>query len=164
MEIAVAGGGDTAVQEAIFLTKFASKVYIIHRRDELRATKILQEQAFENPKIEIIWDTVVETVNGDQAVKSVSLLNKKSGERNTLAVEGFFIFIGIEPKTSFVQEVIELDTQGFVVTDEWMRTSCPGVYAAGDCRSKPLLQIVTAVADGATAVYAAEHDLQMQKA
>lgn len=159
--VAVAGGGDTAVQEAIFLTRFASKVYIVHRRDELRAVKILQEEAFANPKIEVIWDSVVEKVNGEDGVKSVTIFNKKSGKRSELPVEGLFVFIGIHPETSFLKGTVELDPSGFIITDDWMRTSQPLIYAAGDCRSKPLLQIVTAVSDGATAVFAAEHDIMM---
>ncbi len=157
--VAVVGGGDTAVQEALFLTRFASKVYIIHRRDELRAVRILQEQAFENPKIEFLWDTVAESVNGENSVSSVSILNKKTNVRADLEVEGLFIFTGIHPSTSFLKGNLELDNSGFIITDEWMRTSRPMIYAAGDCRSKPLRQIVTAVSDGATAVYAAEHDI-----
>ncbi len=159
-EVAVVGGGDSAVQEAIFLTKFVKKVYLIHRRDELRAVKILQERAFSNPKIEFIWNSVVEEILGKDQVESVKIKNKNTGEVNELKVQGVFIFIGIVPNTSLVSSLVDLDERGFIKTDEWMRTSLKGIYAAGDCRSKPLLQIVTAVAEGATAAYAIEHDLQ----
>ncbi len=154
--VAVVGGGDTAVQEAIFLTKFSKKVILIHRRDELRAIKLLQEQAMENPKIEFVWDTVVESINGTDKVESLSVLNRKSGERGLLPVDGVFIFVGIHPNTSFLKDTVELDQWGFIVTDEEMKTSAPSVWAAGDCRQKPLLQIVTAVADGAIAAHSVE--------
>ena len=154
--VAVVGGGDTAVQEAIFLTRFAKKVYLIHRRDQLRATGILKERARSNPKIEPVWNTVVEGIEGDGSVKAILLLNKATGERKTLPLDGVFVFIGLQPNTMFLPGSIEKDDQGFLITDEWMRTSVPGVFAAGDCRSKPLRQIITAVGDGATAAYAAE--------
>ncbi len=156
MHIAVVGGGDTAVQEAIFLTKFASKVSVIHRRDELRAIKLLQEEAFANPKIEFIWDTVVESINGDKKVESLSLLNKKTGAKSTLEVEGVFIFVGIHPNTEFLQGTVEMNQWGFIRTDERMKTSANGLWAVGDCREKELLQIVTAVADGAIAAHSIE--------
>ncbi len=159
-EVAVVGGGDSAVQEAIFLTKFASKVYLIHRRDELRAVKILQEKAFENPKIEFVWDSVVdEILGGDQGVTGIRARNVKSGEVRDIPVTGVFVFIGMVPNTGFLKGVVDMDDRGFILVDEWMRTSMKGVYAAGDCRAKPLLQIVTAVSDGATAAFAIEHAL-----
>ncbi|NPA94786.1 MAG: thioredoxin-disulfide reductase [Thermodesulfobacteria bacterium] len=157
--VAVVGGGDSAVQEAIFLTRFAKKVYLIHRRDELRAIKVLADRAKENDKIEFVWDSVVEEIEGDDQVRSLKILNRKTGETSTLKVDGVFIFIGIVPVTDFVKGLVETDEMGFIKTDQWMRTSVKGVYAAGDCRQKPLLQIVTAVAEGATAAYAVEHDL-----
>ncbi len=157
--VAVVGGGDSAVQEAVFLSRFASKVYLIHRRDELRAVKVLQERAFSNEKIEFIWDSVVEEIEGQDQVKSVRVRNVKTGEVTHLPLDGVFIFIGIEPATNFVRDLIETDEQGFIKTDEWMRTSLKGVYAAGDCRLKPLLQIVTAVAEGATAAFAVEQEM-----
>lgn len=159
-EVAVVGGGDSAVQEAIFLTKFASKVYLIHRRDQLRAVKILQEKAFSNPKIEFVWDSVVEEVLGDDSgVTGVRVANVRDGSSSILAVTGLFVFIGMVPNTGFLKGVVEMDQRGFILADEWMRTSMTGVYAAGDCRAKPLLQIVTAVSDGATAAFAIEHAL-----
>lgn len=154
--VAVVGGGDTAVQEAIFLTKFVKKVTLIHRRDQLRAIKLLQEEAFANPKIEFVWDTVVESINGTDKVESLSLLNKKTGEKSTISVDGVFIFVGIHPNTQFLKGTVEMNQWGFIKTDEEMRTSAPSIWAAGDCREKPLLQIVTAVADGAVAAHSAE--------
>ncbi len=157
--VAVVGGGDSAVQESLFLSKIVKKIYLIHRRDELRAVKWLQERAFSNPKIEILWDSVVEKINGSEGVESVHLKNKKSGESRDLPVQGVFIFVGIHPNTGFLPETIKKDARGFVVTDEWMQTSVRGIYAAGDCRAKPLRQIVSAVCEGATAVYGVEHYL-----
>ncbi len=156
-EVAVIGGGDSAVQEALFLTKIVKKVYLIHRRNELRAIKLLQEKALSEPKIEPVWDTVVETIEGKEQVEALSLLNRKTGERSKLPVQGVFIFVGIQPNTSFVQGLVKTDERGFITTDEWMRTSVQGIFAAGDCRSKPLRQISTAVGDGASAAFAVEH-------
>ncbi len=157
--VAVIGGGDTAIEEALFLTRFASKVYVVHRRDSLRATKILQERAFANPKLEFVWDSVVERIVGDDAVKAVSLLNKKSGTTTDLALDGVFVFIGMDPNLAFVPETVKRDESGFILTDAWMKTSVPGIFAAGDCCSKPLRQIITAVSDGATAAFAVSHML-----
>ncbi|MDA8162271.1 MAG: FAD-dependent oxidoreductase, partial [Desulfobacteraceae bacterium] len=154
--VAVIGGGDTAVQEAVFLTRFAKKVYLVHRRDQLRATGVLRELALSNPKIEPVWNTVTEEIEGDGAVRAVLLFNKAAGERKALPVDGVFVFAGMQPNTSFLPQDIRKDSQGFLITDEWMRTSIPGLFAAGDCRAKPLRQIVTAVGDGATAAYAVE--------
>ncbi len=156
-EVAVVGGGDSAVQEALFLTKIVKKVYLIHRRDELRAIKLLQEKALAEPKIEPVWNTVVEAIEGKDQVEALSLLNRKTGERSKLPVQGVFIFVGIRPNTSFVKEVVDTDERGFILTDEWMQTSVQGIFAAGDCRSKPLRQISTAVGDGATAAFGVEH-------
>ncbi len=154
--VAVVGGGDTAVQEAVFLTKFASKVTLIHRRDELRAIKLLQEQAIDNPKIDFAWDTVVESINGSDKVESLSLLNRKTGEKSTLAVEGVFIFVGIHPNTEFLRGTVDMNQWGFIRTDDEMKTSATSIWAAGDCREKVLLQIVTAVADGAIAAHSVD--------
>jgi thioredoxin reductase (NADPH) len=156
MVVAVVGGGDSAVQEALFLTRFARKVFLIHRRDELRATGLLREKALAHPKIEPVWNTVVEGIEGENEVASLAVLNLKTGERGSLAVAGVFIYVGIQPNTGFLADMVERDEQGFIRTDEWMRTSMAGIYAAGDCRSKPLRQIVTAVGEGATAAYAVE--------
>ncbi len=157
--VAVVGGGDSAVQEAIFLTKFAKRVYVIHRRDELRATKVLQKKAMANPSIEFVWDSIVQEIIGSENVEAVKILNKKTGKESSLEVQGVFIFVGIQPNTGFLKGLVDMDERGFIRTDEWMRTSERGIYAAGDCRLKPLLQIVTAVSDGATAAFAVEHDL-----
>jgi thioredoxin reductase (NADPH) len=155
-DIAVVGGGDSAVQEAIFLTKFAGKVYIIHRRDRLRAEKLLQERAFSNPSIDIIWDSVVEKIAGDTGVKAVHLKNVKTGETSVLDVQGVFIYIGYNPNTEFLAGLANLDENNYIITDQSMATSAPGVFAAGDVRAKPLKQISTAVGDGATAAVSAE--------
>lgn len=154
--IAVVGGGDSAIQEAIFLTRFAEKVYIIHRRDKLRAEKILQERAFSNSKIEIIWDSVVEKIAGDSGVNALHLRNVKNDEKSSIDVQGVFIYIGYNPNTEFLAGLANLDENNYLITDENMATSAPGVFAAGDVRSKPLKQIATAVGDGAIAATAAE--------
>ena len=154
--VAAVGGGDTAVQESIFLTRFVEKVYLIHRRDELRATRILQERAMENPKIEIVWDSVLTAVNGsDAGVSSITVKNVKTGEQRELAVEGCFIWVGTAPNTSFLEGTVEVDRSGFVVVNEKMETSVPGVYAVGDVRNTPLRQVATAVGDAAIAAFEA---------
>ena len=154
--VAAVGGGDTAVQESIFLTRFVEKVYLIHRRDELRATRILRERAMENPKIEIVWDSVLTAVNGsDAGVDSITVKNVKTGEQRELAVEGCFIWVGTAPNTSFLEGTVEVDRSGFVVVNEKMETSVPGVYAAGDVRNTPLRQVATAVGDAAIAAFEA---------
>jgi thioredoxin reductase (NADPH) len=154
-EIVVVGGGNTAIQEAIFLTGFAKKVKLIHRRDRLRADKILQERAFSNQKIEFIWDSVIEEIHGDEGVKGVSILNLKSGKREIIPCEGVFVFIGLAPNTEFLNGFIDLDDMGFILTDEDMKTSHKGVFACGDCRKKALRQIITACGDGAVAAHSA---------
>lgn len=154
--VAVMGGGDTAVQEGIFLTKFAEKVYIIHRRKELRATKILQERAFKNPKIEFIWDSVVTKIDGNDSVEKLLIKNVKTGSISELSASGFFIFVGTHPNTDFLCEEIKTDKRGFIVADKNMETSVPGVYAVGDVRDTPLRQVVTAVGDAAIAAFSAE--------
>ncbi|WP_456371392.1 thioredoxin-disulfide reductase [Thermodesulfatator atlanticus] len=157
--VAVVGGGNTAVQEAIFLTRFAKKVFLIHRRDELRAQKILQERALSNEKIHPIWNTVVEEILGDEKVKALKLKNRKTGEVSELPVDGVFIFIGTSPQSEFVKDLLECDERGFIITDAEMRTNVPGIFAAGDVRAKACRQIITACGDGATAAFMAEHYL-----
>jgi thioredoxin reductase (NADPH) len=152
--VAVVGGGDSAVKEALFLTKFASHVYIIHRRQELRAEKIIQEKAFENEKIEFIWDSIVTEIRGEQRVKNLGIKNVKTGEESELPVDGAFIYIGRVPNTSLFD--VKKDTAGYILTDEDMNTSKKGVFAAGDCRSKAHRQVATAVGDGAAAAMSAE--------
>lgn len=154
--VAVMGGGDTAVQEGIFLTKFAEKVYVIHRRKELRATKILQERALKNPKIEFIWDSVVTKIDGNDSVEKLLIKNVKTGSISDLSVAGFFIFVGTHPNTDFLCEEIKTDERGFITVDKNMETSVPGVYAVGDVRDTPLRQVVTAVGDAAIAAFSAE--------
>ena len=159
--VAAVGGGDTAVKESLFLTKFAKKVYLIHRRDELRATKILQERALENDKIEPIWDSVVTSVNGGLTdVESLTVKNVKTQETQTLSVDGCFIWVGTDPNTKFLGDTIHVDKSGFIIVDLSMETSVPGVYAAGDIRNPLCRQIVTAVGDAAMAVYSAENYLE----
>jgi thioredoxin reductase (NADPH) len=158
--VAVIGGGDSAVEEALFLTKFAKKVYIIHRRDELRCVKIAQERAFKNEKIEIIWDSIVQKINGDNAVKSITLFNKKIDRESALEVDGIFIYVGIIPNNDLVESRIQLDEQGFIITDDTMHTNIPGIYAAGDIIHKVLRQVITAAADGAIAAFSAEKWIQ----
>ena len=154
--VAVNGGGDSAVEEAMVLTRFAEKVYIIHRRDSLRAVHAIQQRAFKNPKIEIIWDTVIQEVNGDKQVESLTLFNKKTNEISILPVNGLFIYVGIIPNNDLFESRIKLDTQGFIITNDDMETNIAGVYAAGDIRQKLLRQVVTATADGAISAFAAE--------
>ncbi|WP_373500631.1 thioredoxin-disulfide reductase [Desulfococcus sp.] len=155
--VAAVGGGDTAVQESVFLTKFASKVYLIHRRDRFRAEKILQERALGNEKIEILWDTVVTGVSGLTHVENIHIRNLKSGEGRTLRADAFFVWIGIHPNADFLGDGLARDAQGFIQTDDHMATSVPGIFAAGDVRATPLRQIATAVGDGALAAASAEH-------
>lgn len=162
--VAVVGGGDAAVEEANFLTRFADKVYIIHRRDELRATKIVQKKAFENPKIDFVWSSVVEEIQGTDTVNTLIVKNVRSNERKPLSVEGAFIYVGNKPNSDLVKDIVNLDQNGFIITDENMMTSSKGIYAAGDVRQKFLRQVVTAVADGAIAAVAAGKYLEEQKA
>ncbi|TYO96811.1 thioredoxin reductase (NADPH) [Geothermobacter ehrlichii] len=155
--IAIVGGGDTAVEEALFLTRFASKVYLIHRRDSLRATKVLQDRIFANDKIEVLWNQVVQEVKGDSSgMTSVELRDTRSGEVRDLPLQGLFVAIGVTPKANFLADILELDPDGHILTDADCRTSIPGVFAAGDVRKKILKQIATAVGDGAVAAIVAE--------
>jgi thioredoxin reductase (NADPH) len=158
--VAVIGGGDSAIEEAMFLTKFAKKVYIIHRRDKLRAVQVVQQRAFDNTKIEFVWDTVVHEIQGAERVENIVLFNRKTEKPFDLAVDGVFIYVGILPNNHLVESRIELDTAGFVLTDETMHTNIPGIFAAGDIIHKVLRQVVTAVADGATAAFSAERWIQ----
>ena len=159
--VAAVGGGDTAVQESLYLTKFARKVYLIHRRDQLRAAKILQERALANEKIEMVWDSVVSAVGGGLTnLEKVTVKNVKTGQSRDLAVDGCFIWVGIKPNAGFLGDALKTDDYGFIVTDPEMKTSAPGVFAAGDVRVTPLRQIATAVGDAAIAVRSAEHYLE----
>lgn len=154
-EIIVVGGGDAALQEAIFLTRFASRVTVVHRRDELRATKVIQQKAFRNEKISFRWSSVVERIQGGNKVEAVVLKNVKDGTLTTQQTDGVFIYVGTRPNSEFLPAEIERNQQGYLITDDAMRTTLPGVFAAGDIRQKLLRQIVTAVSDGATAAVAA---------
>ena len=156
--VAVVGGGNAAVEEASYLTKFASKVYLIHRRDELRADKIVQERAFKNEKLEFIYDTIVNKINGENLVKSATIENVKTHEIKDLAIDGIFPYIGFEPNADLFTGQIKQDKNGFIIVDEAMQTSVKGVYAIGDVRVTPLRQVITAAADGAiAAVYAGRY-------
>ena len=159
-DVAVIGGGDTAMEEAIFLTRFANQIKVIHRRDALRAIKLLQERAFAEDKIEFIWDTVPTRILGSNGVEGIELKNVKTGELSRREVQGVFIFIGTVPNTAFLGDIIELDENGFIKTDDNMQTSAPGVFAAGDVRAKLFRQISTAVGEGAAASHSVEKYLE----
>ena len=161
-EVYVVGGGDSAVEEAMYLTKFARKVTIIHRRDQLRAAKSIQEKAFANPKIHFLWDSVVVKVDGDELLSSMTVKNVKTGELTTITADeddglfGLFGFIGYNPNSQLFDGMLDMEN-GYIKTDDNMHTSIPGVFAAGDIRVKSLRQVVTAAADGAIATMQAEH-------
>lgn len=155
-EIAVVGGGDSAVQDAVFLSRFANKIAIIHRRDTLRACKILQERVFKNPKITVKWNTIAVEILGKEKVEGLVIENVATGKRETLPVEGVFVLVGTDPNTEFVHGAVVTDEQGYILTNEEMQTNVPGVFAAGDCRRKSLRQLITAAADGAIAAVSAE--------
>ena len=152
----VVGGGDVAVEDAIYLARLCNKVYVVHRRDELRAAKVLQENLLSLPNVEMVWNSVVKTINGSQKVESVTVTNVKDGSERTIPVQGAFIAVGISPRSEFAKNHIEMDEKGYIIADETGRTSVPGVFAAGDVRGKQLRQVVTAVADGANAVTSVE--------
>jgi thioredoxin reductase (NADPH) len=154
VEIAVVGGGNTAVEEAVYLTQFASKVHIIHRRDSFRADKMAVERALGNPKIVPVWNSVVESIQGSDMVEKLAIRNVKSGEVSELPVEGVFVFTGMVPNTECVKGLVKTTEQGWILTDEKMETSVEGLFAAGDVRDKYLRQVVTAAGDGAIAAMA----------
>ncbi len=159
--IVAVGGGDTAVQESLYLTRFAKKIFLIHRRDQLRAVKLLQERVKNNDKVEIIWDsTITEIKGGAEGVEAVTVKNLKTGVESDLAAEGCFVWVGTIPNTEFAVGHVELDEKGFIITNGRMQTSIPGVYAAGDVRNTPLRQVVTAVGDGAIAANEAMHFIE----
>jgi len=161
-EVAVVGGGDTAIEDALYLSRLARKVYVIHRRDQLRAQKILQRKALEESNIEFMWDTVVREIQGEDTVKTLLLENVKDAKGKELAVSGVFIAVGQRPNTDFVDGLIELDDKGYIITDQNCATTIPGIFAAGDVRQKGLRQISTAVGDGALAASAAERYIEGQ--
>ncbi|MGN1154440.1 MAG: thioredoxin-disulfide reductase [Candidatus Gastranaerophilaceae bacterium] len=156
--VTVVGGGNAAVEEAMYLTKFAEKVYIVHRRDTLRADKIIQERAFANPKIEFIWDSKVNEIQGDNLVTTAVIENIKTGEITNLKTDGVFPYIGFTPNVEGFTGQLQQDANGFILTDSTMQTSIEGVFAAGDVRNTPLRQVITATSDGAiSAVYASKY-------
>ena len=157
--VAVVGGGDSAVEEGMFLTKFADKVYLVHRRDELRAAPIAQERAFANAKMEFVWDSVPRKIDGDQMVEALEVENVKTREMRTLPVNGVFMYIGQLPNTTWLKDIVDLDDQGYIVTDGHLRTKLPGVFACGDAHANPLKQIAMAIGEGALAAVQAERYL-----
>lgn len=163
-EVIVVGGGDTAVEDAIFLTTFCSKVNVVHRRDQLRATKIIQERAFQNKKINFIWNTVVTEISGEQKVEDVKLKNVKTGEEKTLPTNGVFMGIGLSPNTDIVKGLLEMDEKGCIITNDDMVTSREGIFAAGDCKKRSFHQMVNACGEGATAAYSAQKYIESYRA
>lgn len=161
--VAVIGGGDTAIEDALYLANFASHVYVVHRRDELRAQQVLQNAALQDEKIEFIWNSEVDAIEGGEFVTGVRVRSNKTQELRTLAISGVFVAIGIVPHSDDVREYVKTDDFGYIITDEAMHTSLPGVFAAGDIVAKPLRQVVTAAADGAIAVYSALSYLREHK-
>jgi len=155
-KIVVVGGGDTAIEEALYLTKFVREATIIHRRDRLRATKILQERVFANKKINFAWDSVVIKILGNEKVEGVLIQNKKTGEEREIPCQGVFVFVGNIPNSNFLKELVKLGKKGYILTDDNMMTSQEGIYACGDVRKKILRQVITACGEGATAAFAAQ--------
>jgi thioredoxin reductase (NADPH) len=162
LDIAVVGGSDTAIGDALYLAKMVNKVFVIHRRDELRAQKILQDRAFKNPKIEFIWSTVPREIKGQEMVESLIVENVKNSESSELPVAGVFIAVGQKPNVDYLNGLIEMNESGYIIKDENCATSVPGIFAAGDVTKKALRQISTAVGDGAIAAYGAEKYLGEQ--
>lgn len=155
LEVAVIGGGNTAVEEAVYLTQFASKVYIVHRRDEFRADRMASDRALANPKIVPVWNSVVESIEGEDMVEKIVVKNVKTGQLSDIEVNGVFMFVGTLPNARFMEGVVETKEGGWIVTDAKMETSVPGIFAAGDVRDTSLRQVITAAADGARAAMAA---------
>ncbi len=155
-KVVVVGGGDAAIEEAIFLTKFASQIYVVHRRSRLRAEKVFQERAFRNEKIEFVWNSVVTEILGEGKVTGVCLQNVKTEEESVLEADGVFVYVGAIPNTGFLGGQLELDGRGYIVTDRQCHTSVPGVFAAGDVQERVLKQVSTAVGSGAMAAMEAE--------
>ncbi|PDZ94265.1 thioredoxin-disulfide reductase [Bacillus cereus] len=159
-ELVVIGGGDSAVEEALYLTRFASKVTVIHRRDQFRAQPILQERLLNNPKVEIIWNHTVDEILGDKVVEKLSIRDVNTGERKEFKANGAFIYIGMLPLTEAFKTLPISNEEGFIITNENLETSIPGIFAAGDCREKMLRQVVTATADGSIAAQSAQHYIE----
>jgi thioredoxin reductase (NADPH) len=156
-EVAVVGGGDAAMDEGLFVTRYASKVYLIHRRDQLRASKVLQERAFGDPNMEFVWNTVVTEILGEEAVTSLRLRNVVTGEESALPVAAIFIFIGLHPNSDYLKGLLRTDEGGHIYVSDWMETEVPGIFAAGDIRVNSCRQVVSAAGDGATAAIKADH-------
>ncbi|MBI4295062.1 MAG: thioredoxin-disulfide reductase [Chloroflexi bacterium] len=154
--VAVVGGGNAAVSEALHLTQFASRVVLIHRRAELRASRILQERAMSHPRIETLWETVVEEIHGNHQVERVKLRNVKTGQHSDLEIAGIFIMVGLKPNTDYLRPLLKLDDAGHVMVNERMETNVPGIYAAGDIRHNSIRQVIAAAGDGAVAAFFAE--------
>lgn len=158
--IAVIGGGDSAVEESVYLTRFAKRLYLIHRRDTFRAEKVLQEELFANKNIEVILNTIVNSINGKEVVSSLNIKNVQTVEERILPVQGVFIYVGMIPATSFLKDLVKLDENGYIFTDENMETSCKGIYAIGDVRNKTVRQVTTAASDGTIAAVMVEKYLK----
>ena len=154
--VAVVGGGDAAISEALHLTQFAARVFVIYRRNQLRASRIVQDRAFAEPKIEFLWNTVVDKIQGEAVVKELSLRNTVTGGKSALDVAGIFVSIGFKPNTAYLKGIVPLDTDGHIITNERMETKIPGIFAAGDIRHNSARQAVTAAGDGVTAAINAE--------
>lgn len=161
--VAVVGGGNAAITEALHLARFATKITVIHRRHQLRATRILQERAFSEPNIEFLWDTTVEKIEGEDSVKRLRLNQVRTGEKSTLEVAGIFVAVGFKPDTDYLKGILPLDNVGHIITNEKMETKIPGIFAAGDIRHNSGRQAITAAGDGATAAIYAERFLIEQK-
>ena len=159
-EVAVVGGGDTAITDALELSRHAKKIHVIHRRDQLRAGRVLQQRAFAQPKLEFIWNTVVEEALGDKVLEELKLRNVKTGQQSNLKVGGVFVAVGLMPNSQQFSNILQLDDIGYIVADEMMATSASGVFAAGDIRKNSARQVATAIGDGATAAMSAFRHLQ----
>jgi thioredoxin reductase (NADPH) len=157
-DVCVVGGGDSAIKEALYLSKLVRKIYVIHRRAQLRAEKIVQKRALSNPKFEFVWDSVIEEIMGQDRVEGVLVKNLKNNKKMKIEVDGVFIYVGNSPNTDFID--VRKDENGFIMTNDSLETSMRGVFAAGDCRAKPFRQVATAVGDGALAAFLAERYIE----
>ena len=155
-DVVVVGGGDSAMEEGLFVTRYARKATVIHRRDALRASAILRERAFANAKMEFVWNSVVEEILGEDAVSGVRIRNVMTGETSVLDVTGVFVFVGLTPNTAYLKGKLKMDDGGHIYVNEWMETDAPGIFAAGDIRANSARQVVTAAGDGATAAIRAD--------